>query len=1004
MPYSYQMDLYTLTPDFLIKYKIERYSSLIWTERYSSAGDFSLVVPPTPQVVSILHPGCYLALRGRREIMVVESQSFDSGLLTVSGYSLVKFLNQRLSWFKNPDYDHTDASSPLFADYATDDQTHGEFISDVVNKCVIDPPAFDSPYDDISLDWSHDKFAHLSLAHIDRVGYRGNLTFPNASQLYDGIEQLATEGHVGISLYLAQADFDTKDYVLRFSTYHGRDHTSDQELFPTIRFTPKTESMSNPKELRSNSEFKNVCYVSYKNKITVHYSKYVDSPPVDFSRRVIYVAAPDRKMPADKVPTFLKRVAAQAFRKHLHTHVIDGQVLGYLTEFKYPVDYYLGDIVEIEGQSGMIIKARISEYVRSQDQYGVKEYPTFEILAEDETNYASDPTFAPDVSDPQYPPGIPTSSLAPSPEAIDPIIPADDPLYPSTDPVFLGDDPNPDPLGPGDISDEGAPSDTSWPGGAPVISTQGLQPLTPWEVPAWDYSQSNVGFYVHSGNVYLLGSATADGVAFMGSDTLLVNIPPEFAPAAAATGRVLIDHANSTYEYAYDSGLKIGPWLSVTITPDGTMKLDDGNPLRPPGNPVDFTYLSLVFSDISWPISGAIYDAYGDTGPLDDYIASAAHIAAVYFDNTVPGDIWANIDGSYSAHDERLHFNGKVTVVGDYAGYPYDPVIGIDPKYQCRQSSEAAANGITLSEMVQKDGYRLHTYTPAGAGRRAVQISAGSQMPAAAGNNGCGFNARYFYERLSDGFLTRGENTALSFTPATPDAGVAYSGCKGSPVDDPGDGSSLPYSAVWRGNTYNVNIKFTIDDLLLLGSVAGPTTIPIDYTLIQGPNQHAFIFGMTPGLSTPKSYYKVVFTFDAILGQLWMHLILEQCGGSGRAVLTSRSYTPGVSHSTPIDMGLLLITSPEPSDVGFTGTPIAGWNYCSLTVPGGHFRGSDYSATPVGGGGVIPAGNPKGDMGFHFPSGSSAQMTLVDISGVGSFPPVVTGDVIDLTGCGWPIA
>lgn len=397
----YEMDLYTLTPSFLIKYKIERYSSLIWTQRYSSAGDFSLVVPPTPQLISILHPGCFLALRGSREIMIVESQSFETGLLTVTGSSLVKFLNQRIAWFENPDYHATDSSGhptgdALYADYTTDDQTAGEFISDVVNKCVINPVSFDSPYDDISLDWTHDKFAHLSLSHIDHVGNKKKLIFTNGSALYDGITAIAAQEHVGISLYLAQADFsDPNGFVLRFITYHGKDHTSDQTRFPTIRFSPKTETMSEPKELRSNSEYKNVLYVRHKNNITVHYPDHVLTPPVGFKRRVFYAEAPDVNYTGDQLRRFLAGFAHKQFKGQLHTHVIDGQVLGSLSEFHFPVDYFLGDIVEIEGHSGMIIKARISEYTRSQDQYGFKSYPTFEVLAEDETSYHSDETFDP---------------------------------------------------------------------------------------------------------------------------------------------------------------------------------------------------------------------------------------------------------------------------------------------------------------------------------------------------------------------------------------------------------------------------------------------------------------------------------------------------------------------------------------------------------------------------------------------------------------------------------
>src|SRR3954452_20421464 len=88
---NYDMDLYTLSPRFFWKYKIEHYSSFIWTERYSAAGDFEVVMPPTPLWMSILVPGCLVIMRGRRDVMMVENVSFESGLMTVTGSGLMKF-------------------------------------------------------------------------------------------------------------------------------------------------------------------------------------------------------------------------------------------------------------------------------------------------------------------------------------------------------------------------------------------------------------------------------------------------------------------------------------------------------------------------------------------------------------------------------------------------------------------------------------------------------------------------------------------------------------------------------------------------------------------------------------------------------------------------------------------------------------------------------------------------------------------------------------------------
>jgi hypothetical protein len=961
---NYQMDLYSLTPTFLLKYKIERYSSLIWTERYSAAGDFQLVVPPTPQLVSILHPGSFLGMRGRREIMMVETLSFDSGLLTVGGSSLVKFLNQRIAWFENPDYAPHDPKNPdtnLFADYSTSNQTAGEFISDVVNKLVINPVHFNSPYDDIDLDWNRDQFSQLSLAHIDHVGDKKELTFAKGTALYDGITQLASEEHVGISLYLAAADFNTKDFVLRFATYHGRDLTSSQSTFETVRFTPKLESLNDPKEVRGNTEYKNVAYVFHKGKISLHYAKYTNSPPVGFNRRVLYVEAPDVAVSDAKLPGFLKAVANNAFREHIHTHTVDGQVLGD-SPYKFPIDYYLGDIVEVEGNAGFIVKARISEYIRSQDQYGVKEYPTFEILAEDQTNYHSDQTFEPQVNDPVY---------AQSPQV-------NDPIYPGPDPIFTGDDPNPDPL-----LDN---TDTVNDGLVAPAADAGLHDLTDWQVPEWEYN-TDLGYYVHSGSVYVIGAVSAYGESYPGSDVLLTNIPPEYAPVNTITRRVLVDHVNSTYEYAYDSGLKIGPWLSVTITPEGTVTLDGGNPFRPRTNPSDYTYLSLFLSTISWPTSNAEYDAYGNSNSLDEWVGSAEHINA-QFGNDVPEDIWQNIDGNYSAHDSRLHLSGQVQSIGDYGAYPYDALIGIPPEYQPKKSGESSIGGDDWCEVPQKDGYRFHIAPPSSGRTHALYSESGAQNPAAALNNGCGFNAPYFYERRSDGFLSRGSTPAMPtpFVPAPADVGVSFVGCSGSPI------APLPDIADWRGNVFSATVRFKPADLIDLGH-------PPDHTTIHGDTQLCFICGLVPGMS---SYYKVVYGYDLAFNQLYAILLLEQCGGSGRALLGEEIWTPNPAADGTVGHSWTLRVSPNPSDVGYSGALSPGYNYWSF---GGSHRGTDLVTVPLTGSTVPPGGKLKGDMGFHISASAPPTMQILqmNIEGIGSFPKYAPFDTIDFTGCGWPL-
>jgi hypothetical protein len=98
------VDLYTLTDTFLAKDPVDQFVSAIWNERYSAAGDVQLVVAATGENLKLLADGTFLALRGSKEVMQIQTQSIEKGLMTVVGTSLTEFLNQRVAWFKNPAY------------------------------------------------------------------------------------------------------------------------------------------------------------------------------------------------------------------------------------------------------------------------------------------------------------------------------------------------------------------------------------------------------------------------------------------------------------------------------------------------------------------------------------------------------------------------------------------------------------------------------------------------------------------------------------------------------------------------------------------------------------------------------------------------------------------------------------------------------------------------------------------------------------------------------------
>ena len=376
------MQLYTLTKSFMPKDLVSNFVSAIWTERYSAAGDVQIVAPATPDMMYRLSQGTFLGLRGVKEIMILETQSIEDGLLTVTGQSLPKFLDQRTAWFKDTD----STTEDLVSEYVAT-TTAGQLISSAIEKTVINPVSFGSGFTSVDLDWAREKIQGLELGLVDANGTPRRLTI-RTGPLYSAIQQLAADEGLGFKLYLKSSKFST-GYVLRFSTYRGKNRTSEQEVHSMVRLTPQMDSLSDVKEVASISNYKNVIYVKYKDVISTHYSEPTLPIPVGFDRRVLLVEADDIYLVPERITEYREQQARDAIANHIYIQAVDGQTSPQ-NNYKFNIDYGLGDVIELEGFTGLVSKARVTEYIRSQDKFGDKEYPTLSVIDPLSTGFMPD--------------------------------------------------------------------------------------------------------------------------------------------------------------------------------------------------------------------------------------------------------------------------------------------------------------------------------------------------------------------------------------------------------------------------------------------------------------------------------------------------------------------------------------------------------------------------------------------------------------------------------------
>lgn len=373
------MEPFSLDRNFLKKDIIDGFISTVWTERYYGNSEVQLVVPASPEMIAKLPPGMFLGMDGSNEVMILETADIEGDNLKLTGISLLSWLNNRFV-----------RTSPAHEDryWYIEDNVPGSVLSIIVyNMCCVG-----SPYLDGSINIgvpNPERFAlpGLYMKESDTSGSPIKIGVPYGP-VYNALREIATTYQIGIQITLDAAS--PGSYSLGFRSYKGLDRTSGQITNLQVRFSPQMDSLTNIKELRSIAAFKTDAYAFAPGNpdglATVAGVSTVAGPPyVGFDLRAALVFAED--VTTDMVggdPANLVSVLNSRARNELMSNpvikVVDGEIVP-RNQFQYGTHYGLGDIIEVQGYSGITQAARVTEYIRSQDSAGSKAYPTVEMIS-----------------------------------------------------------------------------------------------------------------------------------------------------------------------------------------------------------------------------------------------------------------------------------------------------------------------------------------------------------------------------------------------------------------------------------------------------------------------------------------------------------------------------------------------------------------------------------------------------------------------------------------------
>lgn len=371
------------TRKFQRKELIESYSSLIWTERFSTNGDFEMVSNDIDDVLTKLplpgpfEPPLLVGIRESKVPMIVETHLIEEPKnappkITTRGRSFETFLEERQTLTV---IDSTTARAPVIQLAGKPANAVVVFVNSIIGPsgAIVEdripeinfgignvPEAYPVP--------TTDKFIKYPVEAKDLYSWIMDtlkLGTPDTRETFSGVR-------AGAGLKSSLPVFGGTQIDIQI--YEGIDRRT------SIVFDAKQDQFDEVKHLLSIAGYKNVMLTAAANGIKNAQTR--SAAISGLSRRVGYQDLTSSVTAASSNPdwaSFLVNKSKIGLAQAVPTVLFSGEIADQQAAL-YGVDYFLGDQVKLSGDYGLTQDVRIAEFVRSQDSTGTKSYPTFEAI------------------------------------------------------------------------------------------------------------------------------------------------------------------------------------------------------------------------------------------------------------------------------------------------------------------------------------------------------------------------------------------------------------------------------------------------------------------------------------------------------------------------------------------------------------------------------------------------------------------------------------------------
>jgi hypothetical protein len=195
--------------------------------------------------------------------------------------------------------------------------------------------------------------------------------------LGDIIVSICEENKVGWKVFVDSG-------TIKMLFYRGEDRSFNQRINSYVVFSPVYENLLNSDYQNIGEEYKNFAYIGGEGEgsAQVITSAFLEnSAPAGMNRHEMWIKASDLSsndglMSTEEYTSQLQSKGVAVLSADNNNVNFDGEV-DITTQFIYGVDYFLGDIVELQNAYGASSRVRVLEVIESEDESGVNCIPTF---------------------------------------------------------------------------------------------------------------------------------------------------------------------------------------------------------------------------------------------------------------------------------------------------------------------------------------------------------------------------------------------------------------------------------------------------------------------------------------------------------------------------------------------------------------------------------------------------------------------------------------------------